>query len=40
MQQQDRAIESRKLEIDAFKAETERLKAVGEAARAPVLGRG
>ncbi|HKQ43849.1 MAG TPA: portal protein [Rhizomicrobium sp.] len=38
--QQDRGIENRKLEIDAFKAETERLKAVGEAARAPVLGRG
>jgi hypothetical protein len=31
--QQDRTIENRKLEIDAFKAQTERLKAVGEAAR-------
>jgi len=28
--QQDRTIESRKVEIDAFKAQTERLKAVGE----------
>ena len=28
--QQDRGLESRKLAIDAFKAETERLKAVGE----------
>ena len=37
--QQDRAIENQKLQIDAFKAATERLKAVGEAARAPV-GRG
>jgi portal protein len=36
--QQDRSIENRKVEIDAFKAQTERLKAVGEAAR-PV-GRG
>lgn len=38
--QQDRAIENRKLEMGAFKAETERLKAVVEAARAPALGRG
>jgi hypothetical protein len=30
--QQDRAIENQKLQIDAFKAQTERLKAVGEAA--------
>lgn len=37
--QQDRAIENQKLQIDAFKAQTERMKAVGEAARAPV-GRG
>ena len=28
--QQDRTLESRKVEIDAFKAQTERLKAVGE----------
>ncbi|HKU64423.1 MAG TPA: hypothetical protein VJQ06_05145 [Rhizomicrobium sp.] len=28
--QQDRTIENRKVEIDAFKAQTERLKAVGE----------
>jgi hypothetical protein len=31
--QQDRGIESRRLEIDAFKAETDRLKAMGEAVR-------
>jgi hypothetical protein len=37
--QQDRGIESRKLEIDAFKAQTERLKAVGEAARPSVPAR-
>ena len=37
--QHDRAIENRKLEIDAFKAETERLKAVGETAKVPASGR-
>jgi hypothetical protein len=31
--QQDRGIEGRRLEIDAFKAETDRLKAMGEAVR-------
>jgi hypothetical protein len=30
--QQDRAIENQKLQIDAFKAQTERMKAVGETA--------
>jgi hypothetical protein len=38
--QQDRGIENRKLEIDAFKAQTERLKAVGEAARPSQPARG
>jgi hypothetical protein len=33
--QQDRAIENQKLQIDAFKAATERMKAAGETARAP-----
>jgi len=39
LQQKAAALGQQKLQIDAFKAATERLKAVGEAARAPV-GRG
>ena len=38
--QQDKSAESRKLEIDAFRAQTERLKTAAEAARPSVAGRG
>jgi hypothetical protein len=38
--QQDRGIENQKLQIDAFKAQTERMKAVGEATKPSAMGRG